>query len=72
MDGIIAWLGDNKEWVFSGIGGTVIALMVGWLLKKRQIGSSQTIRSGSNSTNYQSGGDININKMPKKDDVGQG
>lgn len=53
------WMIQNKEWIFSGIGGLLISLVVG-LFAKRNKSSKQTQISGSNSTNYQSGRDINI------------
>jgi len=57
----LAWAIDNKEWIFSGIGVAAI----GWLFalfRRRQNGLSQRQRSGANSTNLQSGRDINLNR----------
>ncbi len=53
------WVIDNKEWLFSGVGIFVITVVISiFTSKKRAI--KQTQKSGSNSTNYQSTGDINI------------
>lgn len=54
------WIIDNKEWIFSGIGVFIISLIIG-LFMKRDSSSKQNQESGDNSTNYQSGKDININ-----------
>lgn len=58
------WLIDNKEWVFSGAGVFLITLIIGVFIKKKRA-SKQIQKSGSNSTNYQAGGDI---KIGTKDD----
>lgn len=53
------WMIDNKEWLFSGVGVFAITVIISIITsKKRTI--KQTQKSGSNSTNYQSSGDINI------------
>lgn len=57
------WLIENKEWVFSGVGVFVLGLVITFLARRQKAGSQkQTQKSGSNSTNYQAGGDINIRK----------
>jgi hypothetical protein len=58
------WIIDNKDWIFSGVGIFIIPLVIGIFVKK-QSSSKQIQKSGSKSTNYQAGGDINIGK---KDD----
>lgn len=60
MDVIMTFLIDNKEWLFSGAGIAVIALIGRFLFKKRQAASTQSIRSGDGSTNIQSGGDVKV------------
>lgn len=53
------WMIDNKEWLFSGVGIFIITVGISiFTNKKREI--KQTQKSGSNSKNYQSVGDINI------------
>ena len=52
------WLLNNKEWVFSGIGISIIGTLANWLFMRKR--PSQIQKSGSNSENYQAGGDINI------------
>lgn len=56
------WLTENKQWVFSGIGVAII----GWVFlgikgksKKNKLILKQ--KSGKNSTNIQSAGEIKIN-----------
>jgi hypothetical protein len=53
------WIIDNKEWVFSGVGVFVLSLVITFFIKKGK-STKQTQKSGKNSTNYQSAGDINI------------
>ena len=53
------WIIENKDWIFSGVGVSIISLVVG-LFAKNNIALKQTQKSGRNSTNYQSGRDINI------------
>jgi hypothetical protein len=53
------WIIDNKEWIFSGAGIFILTLIIGVFVKKSST-SKQIQKSGSNSTNYQAGGDIKI------------
>lgn len=69
MEGISFWLNDNKEWLFSGVGLMVIATIIRLLYKRRQISSSQTIRSGNSSTNVQAGQDAYVGTKKKDLDV---
>jgi hypothetical protein len=68
---IVAWVCDNKEWLFSGAG----LLVIGWVgrlfSKKRYASSIQTIRSGDGSTNVQAGRDVSIFTKKKGNDVGE-
>lgn len=67
---MIAWLSENKEWLFSGAG----VVFIGWLGtyfindKQKSKNIDQKITSGENSQNYQSGGDMNISGMRDKDE----
>lgn len=56
----IDWLIKNKEWVFSGIGVSLIALIFRFLVKRRELSQSQ--KGGSNSVNIQAGRDIHLKK----------
>lgn len=58
------WLIENKEWLFSGIGVSVILFIISLLNKKT--GLKQEQKSGANSTNYQSGRDIKIGSKNDK------
>ena len=53
------WIIDNKEWVFSGAGVFLLSLVITLFIKKGK-STNQTQKSGKNSNNYQSAGDINI------------
>lgn len=55
------WLFENKEWIFSGIGASIISILVAIFLKNK---SSQQQSSGSKSVNLQSGRDINVGRQP--------
>ncbi|WP_339292725.1 hypothetical protein MKY48_08640 [Paenibacillus sp. FSL W8-0187] len=58
---MIDWIFNNKEWVFSGVGISIISLITFFLKKgKEKSNSSQTITSGNNSYNIQGGSDVNI------------
>jgi plastocyanin domain-containing protein len=52
------WLLTNKEWIFSGIGVSIIGGLVSWFFRNKQ--PSQSQKSGNHSENYQSGGNISI------------
>lgn len=65
------WIINNKEWIFSGIGVTIISLVIGWLLKNklRLSNETQTIektkmtqKSGKNSVNIQIKGNCSNGK----------
>lgn len=58
MTAVLDWFWRNKEWIFSGIGVAILVAIIGWIRGKPSGGQSQ--RSGKNSTNIQSGRDINI------------
>lgn len=53
------WISDNKEWIFSGAGLFVLTALVA-IFKKSGHTTSQTQKSGKNSTNYQSAGGMQI------------
>lgn len=57
----MSWLIENKDWVFSGVGATIIGCMLSRCFK-----SYQSQKSGSNSTNYQASGDIKIGQHDDK------
>jgi len=69
LDEFAAWVIDNKQWLFSGVGVVVVALMGRLIFKKRYASSTQTIRSGDSSTNVQAGRDVNIGTEQKRSDV---
>lgn len=56
------WIIDNKDWLFSGIAIAVPIALIGWFfVKKQNKQNNQTQQSGTNSTNIQVGGNIEIN-----------
>ena len=59
------WVLDNKEWLFSGIGGMLLIWIGRMLFNRRKAASSQRIRSGRNSTNLQAGRDIHLKNEAK-------
>lgn len=64
---ILAWLDDNKSWIFSGIGVTIVGLIGAWFLKPKSRGKvNQVQKAGDSSTNIQVGGNVEINKTNKK------
>lgn len=70
MENFVAWVIDNKEWLFSGVGLVVVAWVGRLIFKKTCTSSTQTIRSGDSSTNIQAGRDIHIGIKEKRNDVG--
>lgn len=56
---------ENKEWLFSGLGIFILGLLGRYYFKTRQLTTSQTLKSGKNSNNFQAGRNINIQKNPK-------
>lgn len=72
MKDFVAWVIDNKQWLFSGAGLVVVAWMGRLIFKKRYASSTQSIRSGDSSTNVQAGRDVNIATKKKENDVEKG
>lgn len=65
---MINWLNENMEWLFSG-GGVAL---IGWIStrifkRKKNINNYQHIETGEKSKNFQSGGDMIINKSKDGD-----
>lgn len=69
LDEVNAWVVDNKEWLFSGVGVMLLAWVGRIILKRVQAEPSQTIRSGEGSTNIQSGRDAIIGATKKSHDT---
>jgi hypothetical protein len=67
MNDALTWVIDNKEWLFSGAGIALITVLIA-LFRRRRDGLDQRQRSGANSTNLQSGRDININRRKSESD----
>ncbi|MCR1952885.1 hypothetical protein NSA50_17935 [Clostridium sp. DSM 100503] len=62
------WIIENADWIFDGIGVTILVGVAGLFIKKKVDSKNiQTINSGNNSTNIQGGKDININIGGKND-----
>jgi len=60
----MSWLLENKEWIFSGVGVSVVVFIFSIFNKNGRL--KQTQKSGRSSKNYQAGGDINIGKTDDK------
>lgn len=61
---MIDFIFDNKEWIFSGIGITVLAV-IAWVVRTyilRPNPNKQIQVSGHNSQNIQVGGNLNLSK----------
>lgn len=58
MESIIQWLDTNKEWLFSGIGLSILTALFSLRKKKRL--NNQYQKNGKNSLNIQAGRDIRI------------
>jgi hypothetical protein len=56
MEDFVNWLSDNANWIFSGIGTTIVGFIIGWVTKGYHVSQSQ--RSGDNSSNIQVGRDL--------------
>lgn len=56
----MTWLLKNKEWLFSGALIAIPLSLIGWWLARKSGSGSQNQRSGKNSVNLQSRGQINI------------
>jgi|LSQX01.2.fsa_nt_gb hypothetical protein len=65
MFGIICWLKENKEWLFSGIGVTfllgVYYFISNWIRSKKMVEPKQTQITGNNCFNFQVGDSLTIN-----------
>ncbi len=59
------WIIENKEWIFSGAGIFILSLIIGYFCNKEKT-NKQVQKSGSNSTNYQAGGNIRIGNKDDK------
>jgi hypothetical protein len=66
---VFDWLIQNEQWLFSGIGVAIVSWIGALIFKRNNSSSSQTIRSGNNSTNFQAGRDVNIGSNKKGTDV---
>ena len=66
LEELVAWVIDNKQWLFSGAGLMVIVWM-GRLIFKKSVSSSQTIRSGDSSASIQAGRDVSIGTTKRND-----
>lgn len=68
MEHFVVWISDNKEWLFSGIGLAVVGGVCRIIFKKNLVSSStQTIRSGDHSTNFQAGRDLSFDAKKRND-----
>lgn len=59
------WIFNNKEWLFSGAGLTVLGLIGYFFKKKQQLNQKQ--KAGDNSTQIQGGRDVYAKVGDKND-----
>lgn len=72
LETVIAWIDQNKDWFFEGLGVAVLSGIAWamWTLFFKGTGNpTQTINSGNNSTNIQVGQDLKIREKEKSNDV---
>ena len=62
------WIISNAEWIFSGIGVSILGIILGFFIKKNKENKTQNITSGKNSTNIQGGKNVNVNIGGKIDE----
>lgn len=57
----LEWIIENKEWLFSGLGLSIVGI-IGYFLKRNKENNknSQTITSGDDSTNIQGGKNVKV------------
>lgn len=63
MGEYVDWIAENKEWLFPGIGITVITgitWVLRYLFRRKKAPSSQNIDAGAGSTIVQAGRDVEI------------
>lgn len=65
----LIWLYCNKEWLFSGLGITAIALIGRIFVGKKPKFNSQSIKSGKNSNNVVAGGNVYFGRRENKNDL---
>lgn len=53
------WIIDNKEWIFSGVGISILSILIRLFTKRKTKNITMKQKSGANSTNIQIGGDYN-------------
>jgi hypothetical protein len=63
---ILSWMSANKEWLFSGLGCTLLLLIVEIFRRHKSNSNSMTQKSGNNSTNIQVGGNYTVGEAKSK------
>ncbi|MCP4933392.1 MAG: TIR domain-containing protein, partial [bacterium] len=63
MKRLLAWLQENKQWVFSGIGVALLILIIGWILSDSEPGpTTVTVKGGVAAGRDIKNSTININE----------
>jgi hypothetical protein len=70
LDDFIAWVVNERKWLFSGVGVVVLSFVANLIIKKIRSSTSQTIRTGNHSTNIQAGQNARV-EIKKTSDVGE-
>ncbi len=55
---VMAWILENKDWLFSGAAIALPLAIIGWIFSSRK--NRQVQKGGDNSTNIQVGGSFKI------------
>jgi hypothetical protein len=63
----LTWINENREWLFSGIGGAIVVAAWTFLVRRKRTtaGTQQSLRSGDTSRNIQVGRDLTIVGMDR-------
>ena len=64
----IAWISENKSWLFDGLGVAIVSAVAWLIFIKDKSTTSQKQKSGNNSVNIQANGNIDITKSNIKND----
>lgn len=63
----MAWVLENKEWLFSGVLVALPLAILGWIFGRRAVTRMQSQRGGRSSTNIQAGGDAHVQMVAPDD-----
>lgn len=65
----MAWIIENKEWLFSGVLVALPLALLGWILGKRAVAHLQRQKGGQGSVNIQAGGNVHLGTRKPDDEA---